>query len=159
MGLMRKIKIAKKLFREKGVKELVKRTRDFVKFHRMKLRKFHQEKQNYRINSGDILFITEYRIPYIERYRTDHPMEELRSHGVSCDKVRFDQLDMKMLAYYRGFVFYRTPMTDTIREFIAEAKKINKTVFFSIDDLVFDTKFTDELPYVKSLDMELDLCL
>ena len=39
-----------------------------------------------------------------------------------------------------------------IEEFIKKAKENNKTIFYDIDDLVFDKQYTDQIPYVMSLE-------
>lgn len=99
----------------------------------------------------DILFIngTELNHPY--RYRVEHQIEQLRSHNIICDSIFYESLSLKELNYYSGFIFFRCPITEIIREFITEAKKLNKTIYFDIDDLVIDTKYTDQIKYVQSM--------
>ncbi|MCL2490914.1 MAG: glycosyltransferase family 4 protein, partial [Propionibacteriaceae bacterium] len=102
----------------------------------------------------DILFIAECGVPYLQRFRVDHPMEQLRAQGLTCEKVDYMRLELGMVRLARGFVFYRTPVTPTIEKFIAAAKALNKTCFYSIDDLVVDTRYTDELPAVQAMDAQ-----
>lgn len=102
----------------------------------------------------DILFIHEYHINFIERYRVDHPIEQMRFFDMSADKVGYDSLTLDMVKNYNGFVFYRCPITPTIQEFIKIAKSLNKTCYFSIDDLVIDTKYTDTVEVVALMDPE-----
>ncbi len=101
--------------------------------------------------SGDILFINGCALPHPARYRVSHQLEQLRSAGIATDEVFFEQLDMSYLKYYRGFVFYRCPVTDTVRDFIQEARKRNKTCFFDVDDLVIDTKYTDTIKFIANM--------
>lgn len=102
----------------------------------------------------DILFINGCSLPHPSRYRVDHQMEQLRAAGMTVDSVYFEDLSMDSLKYYRGFVFFRCPVTDTVREFIKIAKQRNKTCFYDIDDLVINTKFTDLIQYVQTMKAE-----
>ena len=111
-------------------------------------RQFPEKKTRYY---KDILFINGCTLPHPERYRVDHQMEQLEAHGLSVDKVFYEKLTSDMLKYYRGFVFFRCPVTDTIRKFIKQAKHFNKTCFFDVDDLVIDTTYTDQIEYVQQL--------
>lgn len=99
----------------------------------------------------DILFINGCALPHPARYRVDHQIEQLRSSNMTADTVFYDQVNPDLIKYYRGFVFFRCPITDEIREFIRVAKSFNKKCFFDIDDLVIDTKYTDEIGYVKGM--------
>lgn len=99
----------------------------------------------------DILFINGCTLPHPTRYRVDHQIEQLKSAGLSADAVFYDQLSVDMVKYYRGFIFFRCPITDTVRETILRAKEFNKVCFFDIDDLVIDQKYTNQIEYVKNL--------
>ncbi|MDR3125866.1 MAG: glycosyltransferase, partial [Candidatus Nomurabacteria bacterium] len=99
----------------------------------------------------DVLFINGSTLPHPTRYRTAHQAEQLNAGGLSSDKIDVEKLNLGMIKYYRAFVFFRAPLTDTIRQFIATAKKFNKTIFFDIDDLVFDQKFTDTIEFVANM--------
>lgn len=102
----------------------------------------------------DILFINGTTLPHPERYRVDHQIEQLSSNGLTADKVYYEDLNLDMLKYYRGFVFFRCPITDTIAEFIGKAKEMNKTCFFDIDDLVIDKRYTDTIKFVSEMNDE-----
>lgn len=99
----------------------------------------------------DVLFINGCSLPHPQRYRVTHQIEQLESYGVSCDKVDYDKLTMEHLKYYRAFVFYRCPYLPIFDEFIKQAKFNNKTIFYDIDDLVYDTKYTDKIPYIDQM--------
>ena len=45
-------------------------------------------------------------------------------------------------------------ITDTVKKFIKRAKFNNKTVFYDIDDLVFDLKYTKTIKYIKTMSKE-----
>ena len=111
-------------------------------------RKFPERKQKYY---KDILFINGCTLPHPERYRVAHQMEQLMSQGLTVESVFYDRLSLDDLKYYRGFVFFRCPVTETVREFIKQAKFFNKTCFFDIDDLVIDQTYTDGIKYVQQM--------
>ena len=106
----------------------------------------------------DILFINGCTLPHPERYRVAHQIEQLISQGLTADSIFYDRLSLDQLKYYRGFVFFRCPITDTVRDFIKQANYFNKTCFFDIDDLVIDQKYTDSIEYVQKMSDE-DKCL
>ena len=64
----------------------------------------------------------------------------------------FADLDLKQIGWYNVFVFFRCPLNETTEKFVKLAKKYQKTVLYDIDDLVFDTKYTDMIPYVTALE-------
>ena len=72
----------------------------------------------------------------------------------TTDEVYFPELELDAIRYYRSFVFFRCPETEAIKEFVALAKYLNKTVVYDIDDLVVDTKYTDQIKYVAALPTE-----
>lgn len=103
---------------------------------------------------ADILFINGCYLPHPHRYRVSHQIEELFSKNIICEEVDYAKLTLDLVKNYRGFIFYRCPYTDTIGEFIAKAKQLNKTVFYDIDDLVFDKSYTESVDYLKTLSKE-----
>lgn len=143
---MSKVKrIMKKSFhtiKNEGINSFAKKSVNFVK-----LRTIHKDKFVY----GDILFINGCTLPHPQRYRVDHQVEQFRASGLYSNRIDYDKLSLDMLKYYRGFVFFRCPITPIVEEFINEAKKENKTVFFDIDDLVIDKKYTDTIQFLKTM--------
>jgi glycosyltransferase involved in cell wall biosynthesis len=99
----------------------------------------------------DVLFINGSTLPHPTRYRVSHQVEQLNASGLSASAIDVEKLNLDLIKYYRGFVFYRTPVTDAVKAFIATAKDFNKAVFFDVDDLVFDKKFTDTIEYVANM--------
>ena len=77
--------------------------------------------------------------------------QQLEADGVSCDRVDAWNLTNEMVTTARVFVIFRCPCTEQIRDFIALAKKLNKRVLFDIDDLVVDTVYTDEIPFIQQM--------
>ena len=142
------------------IKHLVERTTETVKHegissfakkavNYVKLRVIANKKYDYVY--GDVLFINGCTLPHPSRYRVDHQIEQLMASGMYADKVFYENLSLDMLKYFRCFVFFRCPITDTVKEFIKEAKANNKIVFFDIDDLVIDQKYTDTIPFVSKM--------
>ena len=102
----------------------------------------------------DVLFIDGCGtvLPHPSRYRVSHQREQLLSYGITSDQVYFADLDLKQIGWYNVFVFFRCPLNETTEKFVKLAKKYQKTVLYDIDDLVFDTKYTDMIPYVTALE-------
>lgn len=136
---------SKQTLNEEGLRGLIKKIFRYIKF------KFKCKNKNQIQEFKDILFINGCCLPHPQRYRVDHQIEQLESCGISCDKVYYADLTLDLVKYYRGFIFYRCPILPVIEEFIKKAKENNKVTFYDIDDLVFDTKYTDEIDYVKKL--------
>lgn len=135
----------KKTLKDEGVLALGKKS---VKFVSYKISGFHRE---YDKAFKDILFINGCSLPHPQRYRVTHQIEQLESYGISCDKVDYDKLNMDYLKFYRGFIFYRCPILPIIEEFIEVAKENNKTIFYDIDDLVFDLKYTKNIKFLDTM--------
>ena len=140
---------ARRTYKDYGLRGLIDKTKKHIIFKR--------EQKNAVVNPQnqamkDILFISGCNLPHPERYRVDHQIMQFEAFGLSCDKVFYADLTMDRLKYYRGFVFYRCPILPVVEEFIKQAKENNKTVFYDIDDLVFDKQYTDQIPYVMSLE-------
>ncbi len=131
--------------KEEGLKSFVSKTNNFISLRRHKT-KFSSFK--------DILIINGCTLPHPERYRVDHQIEQLEAYGLSTNKVYYENLTVDMLKYYRAFIFFRCPITPTVDEFIDKAHYYNKKVFFDIDDLVINKKYTDTIPFVKSMNSE-----
>ena len=146
-----------------SVKELMNKTVDSIKsegvasFSKKTVRYIKNrkaEKKEYKHAFKDVLFINGCYLPHPERYRVDHQIEQLEASGLSCDKVLFTKIDINSIKYYRAFIFFRCPITNEIEEFINKAKEYNKLVIYDIDDLVIDTKYTDNIKYVKEMSIE-----
>ena len=149
---MSKIKeLAKKstnTLREEGITGLKKKGARYLYFKAGSLNR------KYDRGFKDILFINGCSLPHPERYRVDHQIEQLESYGLSCDKIYYDKLEMDMLRFYRGIIVYRCPIIPVVEEFIKEARKNNKTVFYDIDDLVFDLEHTKMIKFLDTMSKE-----
>ena len=102
----------------------------------------------------DVLFVNGCNpkyLPHPYRYRILHQMEQLSAGFLESDECYFTDLVPLMVCNYRIIIFYRCPLTGPINDGIKLAKSLNKKVLFDIDDLIIDTKYTDILPFLKSL--------
>ena len=123
----------------------------------------------------DVCFIngTGYDIPHPIRYRVEHQMEQLEACGMSSLCVNAWELTPDVAALARVFVIFRCPHTPEVERCIKQIHSLNKRVLFDVDDLVFDTAYTDNIPYlatmtpdgragydelVRRMGMTLDLC-
>lgn len=131
--------------KNEGVVSLTNKTYNYIRY---------RVTNKYRYYYNDILIINGCTLPHPQRYRVDHQVEQLLASGVATDRINYTDLTMDKLKYYRGFIFYRCPITPTIEEFITTAKKENKTVFFDIDDLVIDKKYTKTIKYLETMSKE-----
>lgn len=128
--------------KNEGIASFTKKSINYVKLRTIAKDKFI---------FGDILIINGCTLPHPQRYRVDHQIEQLRAGGLYTDRINYDVLTLEKIKYYRGFIFYRCPITPTIEEFIKKAKEENKTVFYDIDDLVIDKKYTNTIKYLDSM--------
>ena len=139
------VKNAINILKNDGMKSFMDRTSVHIKFMYNK-RKY---KDFTKCNFKDILFINGCPIDYCERYRVLHKMEELTAYGLTADETTPELLTEDVIKYYSCFVIYRTPWSEHMDTFVTLAKKENKVIFYDIDDLVFDLKFTKS---IKELD-------
>jgi glycosyltransferase involved in cell wall biosynthesis len=93
----------------------------------------------------------ENQIPQCTRYRVINKAEQLRSFSHEVWTVNASDFQMGYAEYASQIIIYRTPYSEQFKQLIELAHKYNKTVFYDIDDLVYDTSYTDQLDYVKTL--------
>ena len=101
----------------------------------------------------DVLFVNgcDEHLPHPGRYRVTHQREQLESLGISTGEIYYQNIEQDILGYYRTILFFRCPYTPQIGEVIKLAKKLNKTILYDIDDLVFDTAYTDQILYLETM--------
>ena len=105
----------------------------------------------------DVMFVNgcDYSVPHPVRYRVDHQAEQLESVGITCDRVDAWNMDpKKTVAMARSFIIFRCPWAPNVGELIRLAKQLNKKVYYDIDDLVVDRKYTDTIPYLATMSPE-----
>lgn len=143
---------ARQTLKSEGYRVLVKRTNAYIIRHIRREKPINYDAPNKTYM--DILFINGCFLPHPSRYRVTHQKEQLLASNVVCNEVFYEDLTLDLLKNYRVFIFFRCPYTDTIGEFIESAKEMNKTVLYDIDDLVIDTKYTDQVKYLKTISEE-----
>ncbi len=131
--------------KDEGIKSFSDKTINYIKLRTMVKDKFI---------FGDILIINGCTLPHPQRYRVDHQAEQLRASGLYTDRINYEDLTLEKLKFYRGFIFYRCPITPIVEDFIKLAKLENKAVFYDIDDLVIDKKYTDTIKYLDTMSKE-----
>ena len=104
----------------------------------------------------DVLFINgcDFSVPHPIRYRVDHQAEQLEGAGISTRIVNAWELTEDHVRIARTFIIFRCPYTDAVGSFIELAHSLNKRVLFDIDDLVIDTVYTDQIPYLDTMSPE-----
>ena len=108
-------------------------------------------------NIKDVLFINgcnEKFLPHPYRYRVLHQIEQLNTGLLESDVYYYLNFEPNIICNYRVIIFYRCPWNEKVDKALKLEKILNKKVLFDIDDLVIDTKYTDNIPYIKSLTPE-----
>lgn len=136
-----------KSLREDGIRITARKCRNYIRDY-VNHNNSDSEKSHRYV---DVLFINGCALPHPARYRVTHQMEQLLMANVTSECVFYEDLNLSWVNYARVFVFFRCPYTDIVGEFIKIAKDYNKNVIFDIDDLVFDTVYTDTVKYVNSM--------
>jgi len=112
---------------------------------------------NNKIITKDVLFINgcdPELVPHPFRYRVLHQMEQLSANFIESDTYFYLNFEPYIVRYYRVIIIFRCPWTHNIEKTIKQAKRLNKKILYDIDDLVFDTKYTNVIPYVKALSIK-----
>ena len=105
----------------------------------------------------DVLFISGYKSKsdhQLYRFRILHQKEQLNAGFMESDDNYYLKFDPLSIRDYRIIIFFRCPWTKKVEESILLAKSLNKRILLDIDELVFDTKFTNTLPHIKSLSVK-----
>lgn len=68
--------------------------------------------------------------------------------------IYYLDLNPLIVSDFRVIILYRCPLTLEIEKAIKLAKQLNKIVIFDIDDLIIDTKYTNLIPYLKTLSVQ-----
>ncbi len=90
-------------------------------------------------------------IPQCTRYRVLNKAEQLRKHGFAVKVVNLSDFQLSMAQNASRIIIYRSPISPELLRLCHLAKEYGKPVFFDIDDLVFDTVYTDQLSYTQGL--------
>lgn len=90
-------------------------------------------------------------IPQCTRYRVLNKAEQLRKHGFEVKVTNLSDFQLSMAQNASHIIIYRSPISPELLRLCHLAKDYGKPVFFDIDDLVFDTVYTDQLSYTQGL--------
>lgn len=108
---------------------------------------YHESKEKFVL----IIDGVENVIPQCTRYRVRNKKEQLESMGYYTKIVNASDFKLKDAEYASIIIIYRTPYSELFNQLISLSRKFNKTILYDIDDLVIDTKYTDQLDYTRSL--------
>ena len=146
MNLKKLIVKVRQTVKDDGMLTLMRKTKNYL-IYRIKVGRKETEMK-------DVLFVNGCTLSHPERYRVQHQMEQLLAQGMTADEVLYTEVDVKKIKFYRAVIVFRCPITENIEELIRLAHYHNKTVFYDIDDLVMDTKYTDEIENTKKMNRE-----
>ena len=90
-------------------------------------------------------------IPQCTRYRVLNKAEQLRKNGFMVKVVNVSEFEISQARYASHIIIYRAPWSYQLQFLCDTAKRDKKQVYFDIDDLVFDTVYTDQLSYTQGL--------
>ena len=90
-------------------------------------------------------------IPQCTRYRVLNKAEQLRKNGFMVKVVNVSEFDISQARYASHIIIYRAPWSYQLQFLCDTARRDKKPVYFDIDDLVFDTVYTDQLSYTQGL--------
>lgn len=91
-------------------------------------------------------------IPQCTRYRVLNKQEYLENQGYKVKVVNLSDFQMKDIRYASTIIVYRAPYSAILDDMVELAHQKGTKVYFDIDDLVIDTKYTDQLEYTQKLD-------
>ena len=99
------------------------------------------------------LIIAELSIPQCRKYRVDQKAEMFRLLDTDCTILSWRDTERaaNLLQTHSIVIFYRVPATAAVRRLIAEAQCLGLSVWFEIDDLVFDPEDYSQNPNLKQL--------
>ena len=112
--------------------------------------------QKYKTSSktkNQILIIdgVENIIPQCTRYRVLNKAEQLKQQGYDVKVVNHSSFIIPDAKQAEIVIIYRATKSEKLLKLISIMKKLGRKVYYDIDDLVFDTKYTDQLEYTQSL--------
>ena len=90
-------------------------------------------------------------IPQCTRYRVLNKAEQLRKNGFAVKVVNASEFSLAQAQYASHIIIYRAPWSAQLQLLCDLAREEHKPVYFDIDDLVFDTLYTDQLSYTQGL--------
>lgn len=86
---------------------------------------------------------------YAVRYRCRHLGEQLLLKGMRSDICGLDQVRVGQVGQYRYVILYRLEFSRKVSKIIDEANRSGSSIWFSIDDFVFDYQAIKDLPFLR----------
>ncbi|MUN89869.1 rhamnan synthesis F family protein [Enterococcus gallinarum] len=90
-------------------------------------------------------------IPQLTKYRVENKIEQLKNLNFRVKLVGLSKLKLSDAERASHIIIYRAPYNELLVSMVKLAKEYHKPVLYDIDDLVIDTKYTDQLSYVQGL--------
>ncbi|MDY6902146.1 MAG: glycosyltransferase [Cyanobacteriota bacterium] len=89
------------------------------------------------------------------RYRCHNQAEILKHLGYSVDVYLADKFPYEqLLKNYQVIIAHRVPYTKEFEQFVNRANKLNKTVIFDTDDLVFDASKLNQIDAYNKMNLQ-----
>lgn len=131
--------------KKEGIQGFSKHVQHYIKSHMQ-----NQPKGTMK----DVLFINGCSpdlLPHPWRYRVKYQREQLSMFGMTSDEIYYTNITLDLVRNYHTFVIFRAPYTKQLAQFVKLAKRLHKTVFYDVDDLVISTEYTDSIPYIHTM--------
>lgn len=143
------------LKRETEVPELLEYIKDNTDYPMSVIDQIMFDVKN-KVSKQHILIIdgVENIIPQLTTYRVTNKAEQLKSLGYEVWTIPLSSFQMGHAEHASHIIIYRAGYTDKLAELCYLAKKYNKPLLYDIDDLVIDTKYTDQLEYTQRISAE-----
>lgn len=93
----------------------------------------------------------ENHIPQCTRYRVLNKAETLRAQGYQVQIANASIVNIAMVKQASHLIIYRAPDAPHLVDICRVAQRYGRKVIYDIDDLVFDTQYTDQLAYTQGL--------
>lgn len=90
-------------------------------------------------------------IPQCTTYRVLNKAEQIRSFGYEVHVVNASDFKLLDARYASHVIIYRTGYQEVYKVLKKLGEKYHIPIYYDIDDLVFDTKYTDQLTYTQNL--------
>lgn len=112
-----------------------------------------EKKEKARKEKPYVLIIdgVENQIPQCTTYRVLNKAEQIRSFGYEVHIVNASDFQLMDARYASHIIIYRTGYQEIYRVLKKLVEKYHIPIYYDIDDLVFDTRYTDQLSYTKNL--------
>lgn len=144
------VKKVKRVFKEEGIFMLARKSFMYMK-NSILLGGIDVDEEMASKYYMDVLFVNGCYLDHPHRYRVSHQREQLAAADVSNAEIFYTDVNLKLLNNFRMIILYRCPYTEELGAFVERAKALNKKVYYDIDDLVIDKRYTDHIKYIQTM--------